>query len=75
MTDEQKTTQEESRDPFAGMMEKMMGQQRQGCGCMEMMSKMMSRQGADFDCTKMMAMCGGQAQDEEETTAETTQAA
>ncbi len=80
MSDEQKTTQEEAGEPFAGMsfatmMEKMMGRQGQGCGCMETMSQMMSQQGTGFDCTNMMAMCGGQAQDEEETTAETAQEA
>ena len=72
MTDEQKTTQEESRTPFAGMpfaamMEKMMGQQGQGCNCMEMMSQMMSQQEMDCDCAEMMAKCCGQAQDEEKT--------
>ncbi len=75
MSDKQKTTQEESRNPFAAMMEKMMGQQGQGCGCKEMMSQMMSRQGTDCGCADMMAMCGGQAQDKEETTAETLRAA
>ena len=63
MSDEQKTTQEESRDPFAGMpfaamMEKMMGQQGQGCGCKEMMSQLMSQQGTDCGCADMMAKCG-----------------
>lgn len=83
MSDEQKTTREKPRAPFAdmpfaAMMEQMMGQQ--GCGCMEMMSQMVRQQDMDCDCAEMMpqmmAMCGG-AQDEEEknTPEETTQEA
>ncbi len=83
MSNEQKTTQEESRSPFEGlpfaaMMEKMMSQQGQGCDCLEMMSQMMGQQDKDCDCAEMMpqmkAMCGG-TQNEEETVAETTQEA
>lgn len=86
MSDEQKTTQEKPRDPFAGMpfaamMKKMMGQQGQGCGCIEMMSQMMGQQDMDCDCaapgvmSQMMAMCGGAQNEEEKTTAEATQEA
>ncbi len=65
MTDEQKTTQEESSTPFedmpfAAMMQKMMGQQGSGCGCAEMMSQ-------------MAPMCGGVQNEEEKTTTKTTQ--
>ncbi len=75
MSNEQKTTQKESRSPFEGMpfvamMEKMMSQQGQGCGCAEMMSQMMGQQGVSCDCADMMTMCGA-TQDEEETTAAT----
>ncbi|UCE25268.1 MAG: hypothetical protein JSU74_04275 [Candidatus Zixiibacteriota bacterium] len=77
MTDNQKTTQEEPRSPYSGMsfaamMEKMMGQH--GCGCMETMSQITDTQGIDCDYADMMAMCCG-AQNEEETTTETTQEA
>ncbi len=76
MSDEQKTTQQESCPPFEGMpfaemMEKMMSQQGQGCGCQMMMSQMMGQPGMACDCSEMMAMCGG-ALDEEETVTETS---
>ena len=80
MSNEQKTAQKESHSPFEGMpfaamMEKMMGQQGQGCGCADMMSQMMGQQGMDCDCSDMMAMCGGAQEKEESTAAEATQQA
>jgi hypothetical protein len=59
MSAEQKTTQEQccapsEGVPFSAMMEKMMGQQGQGCGCSEMMSQMMEQPGETCPCTDMI---------------------
>ncbi len=58
MTDQQKNTQEKPRTPgegmpFAGMMQEMMEQMGEGCGCSDKISQ-------------MMAMCFG-TQDKNET--------
>ena len=81
MSNEQKSTRKESSTlcgdmPFAVMMEQMMDQPGQGCGCMGpgVLSQMMGQQGMGCDCGEMMAMCGA-AGDEEETTPEATQRA
>ncbi len=47
MTDQQKNTQDNFRTPwegmpFAGMMQEMMDQQGEGCGCSDMMPQMMA---------------------------------
>ncbi len=56
MTDQQKNTQDNPRTPwegmpFTGMMQKMMGQQGEGCGC----SDMMGQQGEGCGCSGMMS--------------------
>lgn len=60
MSDKQKTTQENccapsEGMPFAAMMEKMMGQQGQGCGCIApgVMSQMMEQSGEMCSCMEM----------------------
>ena len=74
ITDEQKTTGEQSQSPCEGtpcaeMMEKIMGQEGKGCGCMEMMEKMMGQEGKEgFDgmmSQMMTACCGEQGETEE----------
>jgi len=59
MSDEQKSTRKEASTPcgdmpFAAMMEKMMGQGGQACGCMApgVMSQMMGQPGMDCDCSE-----------------------
>ena len=47
MSDQQKSTQDNPRTPwedmpFAGMMQEMMGQMGEGCGCTDGMSQMMA---------------------------------
>ena len=67
MTDEQKTTQEKccvpsEGMPFSAMMEKMMGQQGQGCDCIEMMSLMMEQPGEVCPCIDMISNDTDQAE-------------
>jgi hypothetical protein len=67
MTDEQKTTQEKccapSEDmPFAAVMEKILGQQDEGCDCIEMMSQMMEQPGEVCPCIAMISNDTDQAE-------------
>lgn len=61
MTDEKKTTQENKGTPLdmascIEMMETMMAQHGEGCGCAEMMSGMMSQTDSG-NCVVMMETC------------------
>jgi hypothetical protein len=78
MTDQQKATQENQRDPFdlgscMAMMEEMMGQQEGDCDCAEMMSQMMGQGDRAAMMSQMMASCcGAQEEPEDESTATDT---
>ena len=71
MSDKQKTTQKNCCTPsegmpFAAMMEKMMGQQGRGCGCIEMMSQMMEQPGETCPCIDKIPNGADQAETNDE---------
>ena len=77
MSDEQQKTQENQGVPFdltscMAMIEEMMGQQGDGCGCTEIKSRMAGQGGCAEMMSQMMASCcGAQEETEEATTTET----